>query len=411
MSNSAVSALFESGMEKGGRYMVLQALAHYLCDPDRNDPNALKPDEVTISRQTIVSLSRVTEAQVKRIMRDLLKEGLLEIIGKGGKGPTSTNVYRLHFLSRVETAGFACKQARRAVFAGMARALDEAGLIGCPASEENVRNLVTLAADKVASEGHEKLAMKLRHLIEISDPELAEKGGHYDPLSGGENKGVISELRGSFEQAKGVIWAKKLFILDSIGYSIARVGARAVWKNLGEVLFENENLAAAITWLGDGVTVTEFSAEHMRVEFSSRLDLDRFSNNHRLDLRRATDGWAGCLELALAGQRGVKYHGRGMRNFYDMAQAAILAEPDQGDEVEGDPPIAETEDAGYPCREQTNYCHGDNGECPKCGAASGESCRSPSSQPGPSPSEAAAGDPLNSGPAAQETGGTADGSR
>lgn len=331
MSDAATSAFMESGLEKGGRYAVLMALAHYLRPQDPSDPKGHRPDEVSVSVMTLSDFSRLSPRQVQRNLTELVKDKVIVLTQKGGSGPGDANTYKITCLDMVETVGFACRKARRAIFAGVAKAIEKAELRGANATVENGAKMIQSVAAAVLEEGHEKLSLKLIRMVSDFHPEfeeiLSQKGCHDDTL----NKGDICDIRVTSAHAKGDICGKNYLLEDSLENPIARASAREAWERIRKYFSHRGLIEDWDRWtqnivlnrveigkLGDCLTAT----------FESRFEADRCIAEFGSKIRAATNAWENYLVLLVDGNPVERFGGGGSVSLDDMASDALV----RGDE-------------------------------------------------------------------------------
>lgn len=332
MSDAATSALMESGLEKGGRYAVLMALAHYLRPQDPSDPKGHRPDEVSVSVMTLSDFSRLSTRQVQRNLGELQKDKVIDLIRQGGSGAGDANTYKINCLDMVETVGFACRKARRAIFAGVAKAIDAAELRGAVANPENGAKMVQTVAAAVLSEGNEKLSQKLIRMLSDFHPDMGkildEKGCHDVTL----NKGDICDIRVTSAHDKGDICGKKLLLEDSLDNPIARASAREGWERISKYFQKVEMLETLQLWT-QKVTL-DFQdvgklGDCLIARFESPFEADRVSNDFGSHLKAATRSWSGWLVI-MNGERAVsRFGGSGKVSFADMAEDHLTREGEE----------------------------------------------------------------------------------
>ncbi len=153
MSREAVNIIKDTGLEAGGRRDLLEGLAHYM-----NEETGLA--KVSLDSLTIVT--RLSGRQLRNVRRDMLDpakgHGLLQEVQPMARGRKRANdpssglgVYWLN-MRRLAPVATAVREARRAIYAGAARAVGKAGLIGKPASYENSFAMIRALRDAVDAE-------------------------------------------------------------------------------------------------------------------------------------------------------------------------------------------------------------------------------------------------------------------
>lgn len=120
------------GLERGPRRQLLEALAHYA------------DTQTGLSRVSLASLATraaLSERTVYRVLPGLIDDpetdGLVRLVRPGG-GRGNAAVYKID-VARLEPVTQAIRTAGRKVYAGVAKALQDAGLAGEKASPDNMR--------------------------------------------------------------------------------------------------------------------------------------------------------------------------------------------------------------------------------------------------------------------------------
>ena len=350
MSEAAKSAVLESGFERGGRWAVLMAFAHWMRPPDAHAKARDEAEIVKVSTLTLASYARLKLRQTQSVIKALREDGLIELAHSGGAGPGDANGYTLPFVAMVEPVAMAIKTARRTVYAGCAKAVLESGLNGAEITPDNCARMIWIAGWSVYREGHEKEAKIILAYGGFSLEDMPPKGCSEYTLS----KGAISDIRVQSEGAKGAI--SDIFSLYSprVIY-IARVGAReepllktapeAGWAKalagvVAQAIFETGQEAEAARWL-EGLRRVELvlasqgmalAAEALNFVFPERsFEAHKFADLFGSVLRQVASDWAGSIQIFEGQNRREWYRGRGGFSLEAVATAALRAQAEVSD--------------------------------------------------------------------------------
>jgi len=133
------------GFEKGARRALLEAIAHFA------------DAETGLARVSLAALAQRAGMSERNAYRWLPKlvgdpetDGLVTCL-RHGQGRGNTHVYRLH-LARLEPVRAAINTARRRIYAGAAKALNDAGLSGAKASNTNIRRVFAVLVEALRAE-------------------------------------------------------------------------------------------------------------------------------------------------------------------------------------------------------------------------------------------------------------------
>ena len=143
------------GLERLGRRQVLAELAGRA-----NEETGL----IQVSVETLTYDTGLCDRQVRRVIKAMAAErdqgGILEVV-KYGKGRGNPSLFRLD-VHRIEPLSQDVRIARRVIFAGVGRALQDRKLIGCRLTSDNVFSVFDAMVEAVAAEGHRKEAALIK---------------------------------------------------------------------------------------------------------------------------------------------------------------------------------------------------------------------------------------------------------
>lgn len=146
MSFELSETILGCGLERGPRRQLLEAIAHYA-------DNETGLARVSLSR--LATRAALSERTVYRILPLLLNDpeadGLVRCVRPGG-GRGNAGVYKLD-VARLEPVAQAIRAAGRRVYAGVSKALQDAGLAGETASPANIRRIFRVLDALLRREG------------------------------------------------------------------------------------------------------------------------------------------------------------------------------------------------------------------------------------------------------------------
>jgi hypothetical protein len=192
MSFELSETILGCGLERGPRRQILEAIAHFA-------DNETGLSRVSLSR--LATRAALSERTIYRILPQLLDDpetdGLVRCVRAGG-GRGHASVYKLD-IARLEPVTQAIRTAGRKVYAGVSKALQDAGIAGEKASAENIRQIFRILDKLLRSEGEFVTAQTVCALAAEFEEALRKRKeisiiGR--PLPAGEKAGAAVESAG-----------------------------------------------------------------------------------------------------------------------------------------------------------------------------------------------------------------------
>lgn len=165
---SSLVDVADSGLEKGGRLGVLNALSMWRSEGPRQGETPIEAEQARVARSTLALHARLGERQVSRVLGELLGETggpiLIRRIKRGTFHKASVYEFYDDRFLRVATAA---RLARRAVRAGLTKRVMAMDLIGREATAENCQAMVEACIWACEREDKTTVVKTLQSLAEI----------------------------------------------------------------------------------------------------------------------------------------------------------------------------------------------------------------------------------------------------